>query len=266
LYVQETGAQQLAAEMGPAAAVISEIVPGIRNKLPDLETPPVLEAEAARFRLFDSITTFLEDAAQSQPFMLVLDDLHWADRSSLSLLEFLARELGESRLLVVGCYRDTELSRQHPLAGTLAQLSREPVFRRQVLRGLGQDELGEFIQATTGVQLSHELTATLYAHTEGNPFFMTEVIQLLAESGELTSEHIGWPEGMRVPEGVREVIGQRLNRLSEQCNEVLTTASIIGREFDFRLLSILNGELSEDRLLQMVDEALSFHLVVLPSN
>ena len=260
-YVQQCDVGQLRSEMSQGAANIADVIPEIHNKLTDLKPPPALEPEAARFRLFDSITTFLKSAAQSQPLMLVLDDLHWADRSSLLLLEFLARELRESRILLIGCYRDTELSRQHTLAETLAQLSREPVFRRQVLRGLGQDELGQLIEATTGVKLSQEVTDTLYAHTEGNPFFMTEVIRLLSESGELTSEYIGTPEGLRIPEGVREVIGQRLNRLSEQCNEVLTTASIIGREFDFRLLNILSGGVSEDQLLQAVDEAVSFHLI-----
>ena len=90
---------------------------------------------------------------------------------------------------------------------------------------------------------------------------MTEIIRLLSESGELTPDHIGTPEGIKIPDGVREVIGQRLNRLSEYCNEVLTTASIIGREFDFRLLNILNGEISEEQLLQAVEEAVSFHLI-----
>ena len=137
-YVQQASAEQLTEIMGPGAADISEIVPNIRDKITDLETPPALEPEAARFRLFASVTTFLKNASQTQPLMLVLDDLHWADRSSLMLLGFLARQLGDSRLLLVGCYRDTELSRQHPLAETLAQLSREPVFRRQVLRGLGK--------------------------------------------------------------------------------------------------------------------------------
>ncbi|MCZ6867265.1 MAG: tetratricopeptide repeat protein, partial [Chloroflexi bacterium] len=92
-------------------------------------------------------------------------------------------------------------------------------------------------------------------------FVMTEDIRLLSERGELTAEHIGTPDGLRIPEGVREVIGQRLNRLSEQCNEVLTTASIIGREFDFRLLNVLCGGMSEDQLLQAVDEAVSGHLI-----
>jgi DNA-binding CsgD family transcriptional regulator/tetratricopeptide (TPR) repeat protein len=260
-YVQQASREQLTAVIGPGAAAIAEIVPEIRGQLPDLETPPALEPEAARFHLFTSITTFLKNAAQNQPFMLVLDDLHWADRSSLLLLEFLARELGEARILLVGCYRDTDLSRQHILTETLAQLSREPVFRRQVLRGLGQDDLEEFISLTTGVQLPQNLTDTLYAHTEGNPFFMTEIIRLLSESGEFTAGHIGTLEGTKIPDGVREVVGQRLNRLSERCNEVLTTASIIGREFDFRLLNILNGEISEEGLLQAVEEAVSFHLI-----
>ena len=260
-YVQQASREQLTAEIGSGAAAIAEIVPEILGKLPGLETPPALDPEAARFHLFDSITTFLKNAAQNQPLMMVLDDLHWADRSSLLLLEFLARELGEARILLVGCYRDTDLSRQHILTETLAQLSREPVFRRQVLRGLSQDDLGEFINLTTGVQLPQNLNDTLFAHTEGNPFFMTEIIRLLSESGELTAEHIGTPEGIKIPAGVREVIGQRLNRLSERCNEVLTTASIIGREFDFRLLNILNGEIFEEQLLQSVEEAVSFHLI-----
>ena len=260
-YVQHSSVEQIVAETGSGAADIAELIPNLRDKLPDLEPPQALEPDAARFRLFDSVTTFLKNVAQSQPLMLVLDDLHWADRSSLLLLEFLTRELGDTRILLVGCYRDTELSRQHPLSEALAQLSREPVFRRQVLRGLGLDELGQFIEATTGVQLSQELTGTLYAHTEGNPFFMTEVIRLLSESGGVTASHTNTPGGLRIPQGVREVIGQRLNRLSEQCNEVLTTASIIGREFDFRLLNILDDEMSEGQLLAAVDEAVSSHLI-----
>ncbi len=214
-YVQQVDEEQLFAEMGTGAVDIAEIVPEIRNKLLDLAATPNQDPELARFRLFDSITAFLKKAAQRQALVLVLDDLQWADRSSLLLLEFLARELGDSRLLLVGCYRDTDLTRQHPLSDTLAQESREPFFRRQVLRGLGRDELSQFIKTTTGVPLSQELTNTLYAHTEGNPFFMTEVIRLLSESGELTGENIGTPEGLRIPEGVREAIGQRLNRLSK---------------------------------------------------
>ena len=95
---------------------------------------------------------------------------------------------------------------------------------------------------------------------------MTEVIRLLSESGELTAEHIGTPEGLRIPEGVREVIEQRLNRLSDECSQVLTTASIIGREFDFRLLGSLIENIGEDQLLGAVDEAVSARSIEEVSN
>ena len=249
-YIQQAGTQRLILEMGPGAGAIAEIVGEARVKLPDLEPTQQLEPEQARFRLFDSITTFLKNASQTQPLMLVLDDLHWADRSSLQLPEFLARELGDERLLVVGAYRDVDLSRQHPLSETLAHLSREPVFQRQILRGLDQQDTAPFVEAAVGVRVSRELAETLYAHTEGNPFFLTEVTRLLAERSELDSQGITRSRDVRIPEGVREVIGQRLNRLSEQCNEALRIASLIGREFDFKLLAGLNEDVNEDQLLE----------------
>ncbi len=118
-YVNQSEPEQLRSELGSGASDVSGIVPEIRAKLPNLEPVPSLEPEQARFRLFDSIATFLSRASETQPLVLVIDDLNWADRSSLLLLEFLARGLGEARILVVGCYRDVELSRQHPLSETL---------------------------------------------------------------------------------------------------------------------------------------------------
>ena len=115
-YVRKHDPEQLRSEMGAGAADIAEIVPDVKEQLPDLEPAPALDPEAARFRLFDSITSFLKGASTSKPLVLVLDDLHWADESSLLLLQFLARELTGSRLLVIGTYRDVELSRRHPLA------------------------------------------------------------------------------------------------------------------------------------------------------
>ncbi len=260
-YIQQADPEQLASEMGQGAADIAELVPQIREKLPDLEAPRALEPDQARFRLFDSITQFLKNSAQSRPMVLILDDLHWADRSSLLLLQFLAREMGESRLLVVGTYRDVELSLQHPLSETLAQLTRHPVFRRELLRGLTQEDTGQFIESVARVRSSPTLIENIFAHTEGNPFFMTEVLRLLTEQGDLTSDEIGGSTGFIIPEGVRDVVGQRVNRLSSGCNEVLTTASIIGREFEFKLLAMLSDGISEDLLVQMIDEAVDAHLL-----
>ena len=260
-YIQEPTPKQLQGEMGPGAADIAEIVPEIRHILTDLETPPALEPEQARFRLFDSVTAFLKNAALSQPLLLVLDDLHWADKPSLMMLQFLAREMGGSPLLLVGTYRDVELSRQHPLSESLAQLTREPLFRRELLRGLSLEDTGDFVQVAAGLRPPQGLVESIYLQTEGNPFFMGEVIRLLAEQGELREVDLDETPSIRIPEGVREVIGQRLNRLSEQCNQTLTTASVIGREFDFKLLSALRDDLTEDQLLQVIDESLDAHLL-----
>jgi ATP/maltotriose-dependent transcriptional regulator MalT len=260
-YVQERGSEQLQSEMGPGAADIAEVVSEVRGKLPSLEPPLALPPEQARFRLFDSITTFLKKAAQSQPLMLVLDDLHWADKPSLLLLQFLARQLGESHLLVLGCYRDMELSRQHPLSESLAQLSRLPVFQRELLLGMSREDSGQFIEMTAGVRPSPQLVETIYARTEGNPFFTAEVVRLLSERGALQDSAGLEAVASALPVGVLEVIGRRLNRLSSQCHQTLTTAAVIGREFDFRLLNLLSERTSEEQLLDVIDEGLEAHLI-----
>ena len=243
--------------MGPGAANIAEIVPEIRGKLPDLETPRALEPGPARFRLFDSITTFLKNAAQRQPLMLVLDDLHWADRSSLLLLEFLAQEIATSHLLLVGAHRDVELSRDIPLSQTLGALVREQLYHRVQLDGLTRQEVGELVEGNAGITLTREAAEVVHSRTDGNPFFVGEVTRGVT-LGNVTQDE-EWASV--IPEGVRDAIGRRLNRLSDQCNDMLTTASFIGREFDFRLLVILSGGVSEDQMLQAIDEAVSGHLI-----
>ena len=256
-YVQQATAEHLAVEMGPGAANIAEIVPEIRGKLPDLETPRALEPGPARFRLFDSITTFLKNAAQRQPLMLVLDDLHWADRSSLLLLEFLAQEIATSHLLLVGAHRDVELSRDIPLSQTLGALVREQLYHRVQLDGLTRQEVGELVEGNAGITLTREAAEVVHSRTDGNPFFVGEVTRGVT-LGNVTQDE-EWASV--IPEGVRDAIGRRLNRLSDQCNDMLTTASFIGKEFDFRLLVILSGGVSEDQMLQAIDEAVSGHLI-----
>ncbi len=255
-YIQQAGAEQLTAEMGTGAAVIAENVAEIRGKLPCLEIPPALEPEAARFRLFDSITTFLKNVAERQPLMLVLDDLQWADRSSLLLLEFLAREIGVSSLLLVGAYRDIEVSRRHPLSQSLGALVREQLFHRVQLDGLNQQEVGELVEGNAGVSLTLEAVEVVHTRTNGNPFFVGEIAR------QVTLENVTEDQWASIiPEGVRDAIGRRLNRLSEQCNDMLTTASVIGREFEHRLLISLMGDTAEDHLVAAMDEALGSHMI-----
>ena len=263
-YVRERDPEELRSEMGSGGADVAEIVSEVRERLPGLERPPELESpEAARFRLFDSITSFLKAASGRQTLVLMLDDLHWADKPSLLLLEFMARELGGARLLVVGNYRDVELSRQHPLAETLGELTRERLFQRVLLRGLTEEDIGRFIEVTSGISPLGGLVNAVHTQTEGNPLFVTEVVRLLVQEGELTldraTERDSWE--VRIPEGVREVIGRRLNRLSARCNETLTIGAVIGREFELRQLTRLVEDISEDRLLEVLEEALSARVI-----
>jgi len=250
--------------MGAGAADIAQIVSEVRARLRDLEPAPVLEdPEAARFRLFDSITAFLKSAANTQPLVLVLDDLHWADEPSLLLLQFVVGELTDSRLFLIGAYRDVELSRRHPLSRTLGELTRERAFQRVLLRGLRQQDVGHFIELTSGITPPQGLVRAVHTQTEGNPLFVNEVVRLLVQEGELTPERLrerkSWT--VRIPEGVREVIGRRLDRLSERCNQTLTIASVIGREFTLQQLNRLIDDLSEDRLLEVLEEALAARVI-----
>ena len=160
-------------QMGSTASVISEIVDDVKQRLPETEPPPQLDdPESARFRLFDSIATFLKNAGQAKPIVLVLDDLHWSDKPSLLLLEFVARELASSRVMIVGTYRDMELSRQHPLTMTLGELGREHLFDRVLLRGLTREDVGRFIEIAAGVTPPKGLIDAVHTQSEGNPLFV----------------------------------------------------------------------------------------------
>ena len=271
-YVRERDPEQLRSEMGSGAADIADVVSDVRDRLPDLPRSPQLEPEQARFRLFDSIAAFLKTASQRQPLVLVLDDLHWADQPSLMLLQFVARELGGARLLLIGTYRDMELSRQHPLAEALGELTRERLFQRVLLRGLTQEDVGRFIEMTSGNNAPRGLVEAVHTQTEGNPLFVTEVVRLLVQEGDLGADPSSAAGGsgragetdswtIRIPEGVREVIGRRLNRLSQRCNETLTVASILGREFTLAQLRPLVEEVTEDRLFEILEEALSARVI-----
>ncbi len=269
-YVRDTEPQRLSTEMGAGAADIAEVVSDVKTQLPGLQPAPQLEPEQARFRLFDSITAFLRSASEARPLVIILDDLHWADKPSLLLLQFVAREIANSRLLLIGTYRDVELSRQHPLAESLGELTRERAFQRVLLRGLSQQDVERFVEVAAGVRADTALVNAVYTQTEGNPLFVTEVVRLLVQEGQLgqnggaSSSATGrqtesWT--VRIPEGVREVIGRRLNRLSERCNDSLTMASIVGREFEFDQIKALVEDLSEDMLLDVLEEALAARVI-----
>jgi DNA-binding SARP family transcriptional activator len=255
MYIEQSDAEAVRAQLAGGAAEIAQIVPEVRELFPDLAEPS-LEEEGARFRLFDAVTRFFRNAASRHPLVLVLDDLHAADEPSLLMLRFVAGELSESRILLVGTYRDVDPTVRDPLAATLAELAREQVTRRIDLQGFALADVARYIELNAGNSPPDELVATIHSETEGNPLFVGEVVRLLASEGRLSNVDVGALWSLGIPQGVREVIGRRLGRLSPQCSNVLTLAAILGREFGLDALERLS-ELSADELLDALDEAIA---------
>jgi tetratricopeptide (TPR) repeat protein len=218
--------------------------------------------------LFEAVAHLLNIAAEKGGVVVILDDLHWADKGSLMLLRHLLRSADPIALLVVGTYRDTDLSRTHPLAEMLADFRRNDDVERLTLSGLDLAGVEAFVEAAAGQSLGADgmsLARAVHDETEGNPFFVGQVLRHLAESGAIFERDGQWSfEGdvahLGIPEGVREVIGHRLNRLDDEVNRVLRTAAVIGREFDLRLVAEV-GELSEDDVVDALEAAASVRLV-----
>jgi eukaryotic-like serine/threonine-protein kinase len=255
---------QVIRSMGGRAADIAQLVPEVRAALPDLPAPQLADPEGARFRLFDCLTILMQAASRIEPMLLLLDDLHWADKSSLLLLQFLGREIGDDRLFVVGTYRDAEAQHGHPLAEILPTM-REPVTTKILLQGLPEEEVRAFIGSVSRQQVSQSFARAIFRETEGNPFFIQEILRHLIEEGILFREDGQWksrlrPDEMGLPESVREVIRRRFARLGERCRDVLTRAAVIGREFDTRVLEHVS-DIAGDELLDVLDEALAARVI-----
>jgi len=250
-YAEDADPSTLSSAMGRGAADVAQV----EGRFAGAVVPPPVESAQARFLLFDSLTTFFRNAARSQPLMLVLDDLHCADAASLLLLQFLAQQNGDVSLLIIGTYRDTDAWAPGTVEETIAELARQPHARRLQLRGLDEDDVARLIGWIAGNPPARALVARVHEETGGNPFFITEVVRLL------DIEEWRTPEGGFVPsQGVQEIIGRRLRRLSAECNEVLTLAAVLGREFDVAAL-LRSSDLEAERVLGALDEAAHAHLV-----
>jgi DNA-binding SARP family transcriptional activator len=256
VYVRDADPASLRAVLGTEASDLAQLLPELRELFPDLPKPSAGESEGARFRLFEAVASLLRAAAVRRPIVLVLDDLHAADEPSLVLLQFLARELGDDRLLVVGAYRDVDPTPTAPLRAALVELAREPLTRTLALTGFDEDEVARFIEQVSGDEPSRQLVTAISDETEGNPLFVSEILQLIAAEGSFAAV----APKIVVPESVREVILRRLRHLSKECRQALVFASALGREFRLDALARLTN-LSEDALLDRLDEALAAGVV-----
>jgi hypothetical protein len=259
-WIADRDADQLRRLVGVDGAVLGHLVPEITERLPGLSPPAPLDAAQARFRLFDAVSRLLTRATLERPLMVVLDDLHWADTPSLLLLQFLARELAGARLLVVGTYREAEAARDQAVSRTLAELTREPSTQRLALVGLTVDEVTRLVALEGGAAPSGALASRLHERTGGNPFFVGELVRLLARDGEVVRSGPSDDIATRIPEAVRDVVARRLATLGERVGTVLELASVIGREFSLPVLERV-ADLPRDTLLDALDEAIDFGLI-----
>jgi tetratricopeptide (TPR) repeat protein len=234
--------------------------------LPDLvESPAVREGEDVRLRIWYAVGGFLAALAAETPLVVVLDDLHWADSASLELLLHLARRAAGDRVLLVGTYRDVEVNRQHPLEAALGELVRERLVEEIRLRGLSPAGTAALIGVHFGLEdVSAELRDLLHARTEGNPFFIEEVLKALVEQGVIFRSGEGWDRAVigeiDVPRSIHSVVGRRVGRLSPEAQEVLRLASVLGQEWDLELL-LEAADLDRETVLRQVEAALEARLL-----
>ena len=251
--------------LGDAAPEVAKLLPRLRRLFPDIPAPLELPPEQERRHLFNCVLEFVERSGHAQPLLLLLEDLHWGDDSTLLLLQHIAQRLGQMAVLVLGTYRDVELDLARPLANALGELRRERLAHSLALKRLPQAHVEVMLRALSGQEPPAALLQAVYGETEGNPFFVEEVYQHLAEEGKLFDEMGRWRSDLSigeldVPRGVRLVIGRRLERVSEECRRVLTTAAVIGRGFGFELLEALT-EVQAEVLLDAIDEAERANLI-----
>jgi AAA ATPase domain len=232
------------------AAHVAQLVPGLAGRLGATSPPEAPHAsDAARFYLFEAVAGLFRRAASAQPLLLVFEDLHAADEPSLLLLQFLARDLRGTRLLVVGTYRDLATERPLGIGEAVGELVREGQLLN--LRGLDRAAVKALIETLSGVAPSPARVAAVYDTTEGNPLFVREVVRLLAAQAALER-----PGQVPIPGTIRAVIGRRLAPLSSDAVQVLSAAAVVGRAFDLELVGPA-CELPAERILAALSEAVA---------
>ena len=266
--LQHYATHAAAPRLGRFGGELSRLIPEISEMIPGLAPPLRSDPETARYRLFDAVAAWLAGVSAETPVLLVIDDLQWAAKPTLLLLRHVLRSAEPLRLLVVVTYRDSEVGRDPPLTEFLADLRRLEGVERFSLTGLDRAGVSAFVEAAAGHRLTEAeeaLPAAVWAETEGHPFFVAEVLRHLAETGRIERRDGRWIitaqiEELGIPDGIREVVGQRLGRLSVEANRSLTIGAVTGLEFDPAVVRVA-AELGEDDLIAALEEGVAARLV-----
>ena len=268
-FVAHAPEEQLLEHVATHGSELLRLVPTLAGLVPDLPPSKATDTDTERYLLFAAVIGLLAQASLRQPVVLVLDDLQWADKGSLLLLRHIMATAQPMRLLIIGTYRDSELSQTHPLLDTLAALRRQSRVARLELSGLDDSGVVAFMEAIAGYTLDDAaitLAHAVFRDTDGNPFFVSELLRHLSETGIIYQDATGrWVtdhtlEQMVLPNSLREVIGARVGRLGRDAGKVLSLAAVIGRDFDLDLLSRA-AETPEEELLDILDAASGAALV-----
>jgi class 3 adenylate cyclase len=253
--------------LGRYGGELVRLVPELAERVPGLVPPLQSDSETERYRLFDAVAAWLGAASAQEPVVLLLDDLQWAAKPTLLLLRHVVRAPA-ARVLVLGIYRDSELTHDHPLVELVPELRRQGGVERLSLSGLDDLGVAAIVEQSAGRTLDEDgltLARAIYEETEGNPFFVREVLRHLVETGAVERREGGWAtrlpvEELGIPEGVRDVVGRRLARLDPDTNQVLRVAAVAGAEFEVPVLQA--SGVDEERLLAALEEAAAARLVI----
>ncbi|MEW5936299.1 MAG: tetratricopeptide repeat protein, partial [Candidatus Thermoplasmatota archaeon] len=257
---------------GAAASYPEHVEGGIPLGLAMLTepTPSRIGAQAERERWFETITQLLVKISKESPVLLFLDDMQWADYGSLQLLHYIARNTRRSRLMICCAYRPEELRMfaggTHPLTETMRKMSNEKLYEKLELPRMGFDDMSALVKGLLRIEdIPQHFLRRLYDESEGNPFFVEEVLRSLIEEGLIKTDTYVWDGGVdlstiRIPGTIKDVMTRRLSRMDESTRRVLMYASVIGTKFNFEVLSRVT-EMDHETLLDSLDKLIGLGII-----
>jgi predicted ATPase/KaiC/GvpD/RAD55 family RecA-like ATPase len=264
-YLETCNPEQLYRVIGYYPAEVAKLVPELGQKLRSIPQSFPISPEQEQNRLFEAVSQFITNISRETPLLVVLDDLQWTDPSSLLLLHYLARDVQKTPLLLLGAYRDTDIDSKHPLTPVVAELKRERLPQSVSLKRMSPEDTSEMIrQILEQDDIPPEFCRLVYEKTRGNPFFIEEVIESLKEESVIYREENRWKikevSEIEFPETVKNVIKARLDRLDDDCQNVLALASFVGNDFTIEAMCAVTG-IEKSKLLESIDKMFKTGLI-----